>query len=269
MMDMDGTVYLGKQAIPGAFEALEALRRSGRRISFLTNNSSRTKEQYIDRLKGFDFDINEQEIYTSTLATCVYLNRYHKGESVFALATPQVQREMIEQGVRLVGVSHEDGTQDPVEGRPDIVVVAFDTTLMYARLYQACTYIWQGAKYVATHPDDFCPTDGCPMPDMGGFIALIQKTLGKLPDVTIGKPYAPMAKAVEETYGLRPEEIAMVGDRLYTDIRFGVDNGMASVLVLTGETDRKMAEESPIKPSVMLETFADVLPLLGLYGATN
>lgn len=263
-MDMDGTVYLGKQAIPGAFEALEAIRRSGRRISFLTNNSSRTKDQYIDRLKGFNFQVNEREIYTSTLATCVYLNRYHKGERVFALATPKVQREMAEQGINLVGASHEDGRQEPVQERPDVVVVAFDTSLTYDRLYQACTYIWQGAKYVATHPDDFCPTDGCPMPDMGGFIALIQKTLGKLPDVTIGKPYAPMAKAVEETYGLKPNEIAMVGDRLYTDIRFGVDNGFASVLVLTGETDRQMAEQSAIKPTVTLETFADVLPLLGL-----
>ena len=263
-MDMDGTVYLGKQAIPGAFEALTAIRRSGRKISFLTNNSSRTQEQYIERLKGFDFHIGLDEIYTSTLATCVYLNKYHKGARVFALATPQVQREMIVNGVNLVGVSHEDGTADKVDERPDIVVVAFDTTLAYARLYQACTYIWQGAKYVATHPDNFCPTDGCPMPDMGGFIAMIDKTLDKQPDVIIGKPCAPMAKAVAETYGLNPDEIAMVGDRLYTDIRFGVDNGMASVLVYTGETSHEMAAASPIKPTIALETFADILPLLGL-----
>ena len=263
-MDMDGTVYLGKQAIPGAFEALETIRRSGRRISFLTNNSSRTKEQYIERLKGFGFCINEQEIYTSTLATCVYLNEHHKGAKVFALATPKVQREMLACGVDLVGISHEDGTADPVNERPDVVVVAFDTTLAYDRLYQACTYIWQGATYVATHPDDFCPTEGCPMPDMGGFIALIQKTINRLPDVIVGKPYAPMAQAVARTYGLSPEEIAMVGDRLYTDIRFGTDNGLNSVLVLTGETTKEMAQNSPYHPTLILDTFADILPILGL-----
>ncbi|MBQ4443918.1 MAG: HAD-IIA family hydrolase [Clostridia bacterium] len=259
LMDMDGTVYIGPQKIPGAFEALETLRRNGRRICFLTNNSSRSQDQYVEHLRRYDFEASMDEVYTSALATCGYLNKHRKGAKVFALATPRVREEMRRAGVNVI-----EGYPTEREDYPDVVVVAFDTTLTYDRLYAACRYINAGAYYVATHPDNFCPAPECNMPDMGGFIAMIEKTIDRLPDVIIGKPYAPMAEAVGEKFGLRPEEIAMVGDRLYTDIRFGVDNGFAGILVMTGETTPAMLADSPIKPTLVLDTFADVLDLLDL-----
>lgn len=259
LMDMDGTVYLGPQKIPGAFEALETLRASGRQVCFLTNNSSRSQDQYVEHIARYDFAASLDEVYTSGLATCGYLNKHHKGARVFVLAPPRVQEEMRRHGVNVI-----EGTPSDRKDYPDVVVVAFDTTLTYDRLYAACRYIHAGATYVATHPDNFCPALECNMPDMGGFIALIEKTLDRLPDVIVGKPYAPMAEAVSEKFGLRPNQIAMVGDRLYTDIRFGVDNGFAGILVMTGETTPAMLAESPIRPTLVLNTFADILPLLDL-----
>ncbi len=259
LMDMDGTVYLGPQKIAGAFEALETLRRNGRKVCFLTNNSSRSQDQYVEHLRRYDFVADQSEVYTSSLATCGYLNKHHKGAKVYALATPCVREEMRRQGVNVI-----EGEPTERTDYPDVVVVAFDTTLTYDRLYAACRYINAGATYIATHPDNFCPALECNMPDMGGFIAIIQKTLDKLPDVIVGKPYHPMAEAVGEKFGLKPNEIAMVGDRLYTDVRFGVDNGFAGILVLTGETTREMLAESTVRPTLVLDTFADILPMLDL-----
>lgn len=251
LMDMDGTVYLGNNKIEGAFEALETLRKMGKRICFLTNNSSRANATYVEKLKRvYDFEASSDEVYTSSQATCEFLKNKHNGEKVFLLAPPDVRQEFIDFGIELD------------EENPDIVLICFDTTLTYDRLYKACKFINQGKLYVTTHPDNFCPAPDCPMPDVGAFIAMIEKTLGKTPDVIVGKPYIEMAEAVQAKFGLAKEEIAMVGDRLYTDIRFGVDNGFTSILVLTGETTKEMLAESEIRPSVVLNTFAEVLKLV-------
>lgn len=251
LMDMDGTVYIGDNKIPGAFESLETLRKAGKRICFLTNNSSRAQKTYIEKLKRvYDFTADENEVYTSAMATCEFLKNKHYGKKVFILAPPDVKKEFEDFGINVV------------EDDPDIVLVCFDTTLTYDKLYKACKFIYQGKYYVASHPDNFCPAPDGPMPDMGGFIACIEKTVGKLPDVIVGKPYSEMAEAVQSKFGLKKEEIAMVGDRLYTDIRFGTDNGFTSILVLTGETDREMLEQSSFKPTVVLDTFSDVLDLV-------
>lgn len=251
LMDMDGTVYLGNNKIEGAFEALDALRQMGKKICFLTNNSSRANSTYVAKLKNvYGFDASSEEVYTSGQATCEFLKNKHKDEKVFLLANEDVRREFIENGIPLD------------EENPDIVLVCFDTSLTYERLYKACKFINQGKLYVATHPDNFCPAPECPMPDVGSFIAMIEKTLGKTPDVIVGKPYNEMAEAVQAKFGMAKEEIAMVGDRLYTDIRFGVDNGFTSILVLTGETTKDMLEKSSIRPTVVLNTFADVLKFM-------
>ena len=251
LMDMDGTVYLGNNPIAGAFEALEYIRSHGRKICFLTNNSSRANITYREKLaRVFNFTANENEVYTSAQATCTFLKNKHNGKKIFLLSPPDVRREFEEFGIPL---DDED---------PDIVVLCFDTTLTYEKLYKACKFINQGKLYVATHPDNFCPDPVCPMPDVGGFIAIIEKTLGVMPDVIIGKPYEEMANAVESKFGLRKEEIAMVGDRLYTDIKFGVNNGFKSILVMTGETDEKMLAESDIKPTLVLPSFGEVLKFL-------
>lgn len=251
LMDMDGTVYLGDQKIEGAFEALDEIRKSGRQICFLTNNSSRSKRTCLKRLREvYRFDVADNELYTSLNATCELLNSQYKNKRVFTLATPDVLGELIEKGINIV------------EDDPDIVLLTFDTTLNYDRLFKFTRYLEQGKPYIATHPDDFCPSSLGKMPDIGAFMAMIKHTVGRSPDIIVGKPYSEMAKAIMHEYGLSKNEIAMVGDRLTTDILFGVNNDFMSILVLTGETTKESLIQSNIKPDLVLDTFADVLKLL-------
>ncbi len=248
LMDMDGTVYVGGRKIPGAFEALDTLRSKGKTICYVTNNSSRSNAAYVKRLEGMDVFINENELYTSAQATCQYLKDKQSGKKVFLLATEDVANEFRSYGIELT------------ETDPDVVVICFDTSLSYDRLYKACGFINAGKLYVASHPDNNCPAEGCPMPDVGSFIQMIKATLGKEPDVIIGKPYSGMAEAILSKYGcFARKEVAMVGDRLYTDILFGVDNGFNSILVLSGETNEEMLGESGIRPTLVLDSFKDIL----------
>ena len=247
LMDMDGTVYVGGRKIPGAFEALDVLREKGKSICYVTNNSSKSNPSYVARLASMGVYINENELYTSAQATCRFLSTKQKGKKVFLLATEDVANEFRSYGITLT------------ENDPDIVVICFDTSLSYDRLYRACSFINDGKLYVASHPDNNCPAEGCPMPDVGSFIQMIKATLGKEPDIIIGKPYGGMAEAIVEKYGFARKEIAMVGDRLYTDILFGVDNGFNSILVLSGETTADMLASSGIRPTLVLDSFKDIL----------
>ncbi len=251
LMDMDGTVYLGDKKIEGAFEALDKIRKNGKQICFLTNNSSRSKRTCLKRLREvYEFNVGDNELYTSLNATCELLNSQYKDKKVFTLATPDVRGELIEKGINLV------------EDDPDILLLTFDTTLSYDRLFKFTRYLEQGKPYIATHPDDFCPSNIGNMPDIGAFIAMIEHTVGRSPDIIVGKPYSEMAKAIMYEYGLSQNEIAMVGDRLTTDIFFGLNNDFMSILVLTGETTRESLAQTEIKPDLVLDTFADILKLL-------
>lgn len=247
LMDMDGTVYVGGNKIEGAFETLDILRSKGKTVCFVTNNSSRSNKTYVENLAKMDVFITPDEIYTSGEATAEFLNRKHPGKKVFLLATDDVYEEFNSFGVPL------DATD------PDIVVICFDTSLTYEKLNQACYFLYKGKTYVATHPDTNCPAPLSPMPDVGSFIALIDSAIGRKPDVIVGKPNSEMAESIISKYGFDKDEIAMVGDRLYTDIMFGVNNGFASVLVMTGETTHTMLEQSGIHPTLVLPTFKDIL----------
>lgn len=250
LMDMDGTVYLGDRLIEGAFETLETLRKKGINICFFTNNSSNSHKAYIKKLAKMGFTINDREIMTSGQVTAEYILREHKGKKVFLVGTDALYDEMKSYGVPL---SYDDA---------DIVVIGFDTTLSYDRLYRACRYLLEGKFYIATHPDFVCPAPLGDMPDVGSFIMMIEGATGRKPDIICGKPYEMSALSVEKRFNLKADEIAMVGDRLYTDIKFGINNGFMSILVLTGESDREMLARSGLKPDLVLDTFKDVLKLI-------
>ena len=247
LMDMDGTVYVGDTKIAGAMEALLELKRRGKKVLFLTNNSSKTASDYVSKLSRMGYPATENDIYSSGEATIRFLLEQRAGKKVLLLANSAVYKQFSDAGVPLV----EEGA--------DLVVVCFDTELTYEKLTAACNCIFEGKEYVVSHPDFVCPAEPHPVPDVGSFIALIEAVTGRRPDLVIGKPYETMARHIAERYGLRPEEMAMCGDRLYTDIKFAVNSGMKSVLVLTGETTKEMLEESDVRPDLVLDTFADVL----------
>ena len=240
VLDMDGTFYLGDRILPGSAAFLEAVRRTGRRYLFFTNNSSRDPQDYMEKLAAMGCPITRSQIMTSGDVTIRFLQTQYPGKRVWLAGTPSLERSFREAGISLVN-------DDPAETVPDIVVVGFDTTLTYRKLSDACTYIRNGALFLATHPDINCPTETGFIPDCGSFCAAITLSTGVKPRY-LGKPYPETVDMVLDRTGCRREKTAFVGDRLYTDTAAGVNNGAHGILVLTGESsvdDIRPGENEP------------------------
>lgn len=240
VLDMDGTVYLEDRLLPGALDFIRLLDRRGTPYVFLTNNSSRQRSQYAQRLTQLGIGVDEKRIFTSGEATAVYLGQKIPGAKVFLMGTPALEEEFKAHGFQLVNTA------------PDFVVLGFDTTLTYNRLWQLCDLVRAGYPYYATHPDNNCPIQNGYMPDIGAMIAFVEASTGRRPDEIIGKPHAPIVAALAERTQQPVERLTMVGDRLYTDIALG-QAGMMTVLVLSGETRRADVADSPFKPDFIFE----------------
>ena len=215
---------------------------------FLTNNSSRDGEHYAEKLRAMGCDAGEEAIYTSGMATCQFLNRTMPGKKVYLLGNRYLKGEFRRHGVPL--------TVD----NADVVVVGFDTTLDWAKLCRVCALVRSGIPYIATHPDYNCPTENGFVPDIGATIAYIKASTGRDPDVIIGKPHAEIVRGILERTGLTAGELAICGDRLYTDIATGVKAGILSVCVLTGEATPEEIAGSPVQPDLVFERLADLIP---------
>lgn len=235
VLDMDGTFYLGDRILDGSLEFLEKVLARGKRFLFFTNNSSKSPELYIEKLKRMDCKITRKEIMTSGDVTIAYLNRYYAGKRVYLVGTPALEDSFREAGIPLT------------EEEPDIVVVGFDTTLTYRKLERACTFIREGALFLATHMDINCPTEDGFIPDCGAMCRLISYSTGVEPRF-LGKPEEETLQMILQQTGCRKEHVAFVGDRLYTDVATGVKNGARGILVLSGETKAEDLEKSEIQP---------------------
>ena len=246
LLDLDGTLYMGERPIPGAARFVQDARAAGRRLLFLTNNSSRSAADWAAKLGRLGFNATADEVFSSGRATALYLARTAPGKRVYLLGTDALRGELAEQGVACA----DDGAE--------IVVVGFDTGLTYARLTRACRYLLDGLPFIATHPDRVCPTEDGPIPDAGSFLALIEAATGRRPDVIIGKPNQPLIDGALERLRLRPQEVAMVGDRLYTDMAMARAAGLTAVLVLSGETTPAMLERlaPEARPDIVIASVA-------------
>lgn len=250
VLDMDGTFYLGENRIPGSLEFLEKVRETGRDFLFFTNNSSRTPENYIEKLARMDCPIDRSRIMTSGDVTIRYLNTWHRGQSVYLMGTESLRRSFIEAGVQLA----EDE-------QPDVVVAAFDMELTYHKLERACTYLRRGAQFLATHMDVNCPTADGFIPDCGAFCAAIELSTGRKPRY-LGKPSPETVDMILSATGYRREEVAFVGDRLYTDVATGVKNGAMGLLVLSGETTLDDLKTSPTQPHGVFQNLGELAQYL-------
>lgn len=248
VLDMDGTFYLSSNIIEGSLEFLEAVKKSGKRAVFFTNNSSKNKTGYIEKLAGMNCCITEKEIMTSGDVTIEFLKRERPGKKVYLLGTPELEESFVNNGIILT-----DGSE-----KCDITVVGFDMTLTYEKLERACTHIRNGAEFIATHPDINCPTSDGFIPDCGAFIAAISLSTGVSPKI-LGKPYAETAEMISRVYGVDKSKIAFVGDRLYTDVACGVKNGSVGILVLSGETKRDDLEKSDIRPDFVYDRLVSMV----------
>lgn len=249
VLDMDGTFYLGDRIIDGSLEFLETVKSTGRNYIFFTNNSSKTPSVYVDKLAKMNCHITEQEVMTSGDVTINYLNTCCKGQSVYLVGTPVLEQSFRDGGIKLVTES------------PELVVVAFDTTLTYEKLERACTFIREGATFLATHLDINCPTEQGFIPDCGSMCALVSLSTGQEPKY-LGKPFAETVELVLEKTGYKRNEIAFVGDRLYTDVATGVNNDAKGFLVLTGETKLSDVENSDIEPDAIFFSLKDIADYL-------
>lgn len=250
LLDMDGTIYLGNRLIEGTLEFLDAVLRSGRDFYFLTNNSSKSAAYYVRKLAAMGISVPAQKVLTSGRATGHYLLREHAGKRVFLLGNEELTSEMNDMGIALCKKDAQ------------VVVVGFDTTLTYASMTQVCDYVRAGLPYIATHPDYNCPTQDGFIPDIGAILAFIEASAGRRPDVIVGKPHGEIVRYAMEQTGFSAGELAICGDRLYTDIRTGADHGLASILVFTGEATREELALSPIQPTFATERLSDLTAYL-------
>lgn len=236
-LDMDGTIYLGKTLFPFTKAFLAQMSENGIGYSFLTNNPSLSVEDYLKKLSDLGIEASEENMYTTSLAAIDYIKaNYPHAKRLFMLGTPS----MVSQFEKAGFISCADSSDDV----PDVLVVAFDRTLEYSRLCRAAWWASQGVPYVATNPDRVCPTDQkTVLVDCGSICKCIAHATGRKPDITLGKPDPNMLKGILDRHGLNPDEIAMVGDRIYTDTAMAHNAGAFGVLVLSGETTLETAEK--------------------------
>jgi NagD protein len=250
-LDMDGTIYRGKTLFESTEPFLSLLNELGLGYTFLTNNPSRSITDYLEHLHEIGIVATKGQLYTSTLATIEYLREEcPQITRLFVLGTPSMCEEFAAGGFELL--------PDSPAAEPDAVVVGFDTTLSYERLCRAAWWISRGKPYFATNPDRVCPTDQPTLlVDCGSICAALETATGRKPAAVLGKPDPAMIRGILHQHSLQPRELAMVGDRLYTDMAMARKAGVLGVLVLTGETTAEQAAQASPAPDLVAPSLAE------------
>ena len=249
LFDLDGTIYLGNALLPGAQRTIAELRAAGRRTIFLSNNPTRTRQQYADRLDRFGIPTPVEDIVNSSFVMVRWLLKHAPHACLYVVGEEPLQNELREAGFCL----------SERAGEIDIVVASFDRTFIYHKLQVAFDAIGAGARLVATNGDRYCPVPGGGQPDAAAMIAAIEACTGARCDPIVGKPSPIMVATVMSMLDLPPERCIMVGDRLETDIKMGIAAGMATGLVLTGDATREKLAASGLQPTLVLERIDELL----------
>lgn len=251
LLDMDGTLYLGDEVFDGAIDFIHTIKATGREYIYLTNNSSRAGTDYIDRLRRLGFPCERENVFTSGMATAMFLNDRFPGVAVYPVGTPAFLNELQSYGISF-------GDDDSVS----VVCVGFDTTLTYEKLDKAVHYLRRGAAFVAANPDWVCPMPaGEVLPDCGSICALLTAASGVKPEY-IGKPNRNMVDIISKQTGVPNKNICCVGDRLYTDIAVAQNAGAVSVCVLSGESTQADIDAAERKPDYVLKDVAQLAEIL-------
>lgn len=236
-LDMDGTIYMGSNLFPFTIDFLQKLTDNGIGYSFLTNNPTKSIADYLDKLGKMGIKATEENMYTTSLAAIDYIkSHYPEAGRLYLLGTPSMVSQFEKAGYTAC-------SDDPAD-IPEVLVGSFDMTLTYSRLCRAAWWASQGIPYIATNPDRVCPTnEKTVLVDCGSICKCIEHATGRRPDITLGKPDPNMLTGIMERHSLKAEEIAMVGDRIYTDTAMAHNAGAFGVLVLSGETTIETALE--------------------------
>ena len=247
---MDGTIYLDKTLFPDTLPFLSAVKEKGARYLFLTNNSSKSVKKYVEKLASMGIAATEEDFLTSTDATIVYLKaNYAPDTKMYVFGTESFREQLEAAGIRTVTTPDEDVR---------VLVMGFDTELAFSKLEDACILLGKGVDYIATNPDYVCPTWYGSVPDCGSIAGILKTATGRMPRF-IGKPHPEMIYLALDKTGCTKEDAMMIGDRVYTDIASGVNAGIDTVLVLSGEGTVADAEASDTKPTYIMDGIGDVL----------
>lgn len=242
LFDMDGTLYLGNRLFSFTNELLKTIRQKGANYLFMTNNSSKSVLDYVKKLENLGVKATKDDFLTSSQATAYYLNNNHKGANFYVCGTESFKDELMASGFTV--------TEDLNE--VDVIVMGFDTELTFKKLEDVSRLLLtRDIPYIATNPDLVCPTEFGSVPDCGSVSIMLKNATGKEP-IFIGKPSPLMPILAMEKMGVLPTETAVVGDRIYTDIKSGINAGAHSILVMSGETTNEILNASDVKPELVL-----------------
>jgi arabinose operon protein AraL len=253
IFDLDGTVYRGDQLIPGARDTIEWLRHHSHPIVFVSNKPLQSRADYATKLTRLDVPTRSDEVINSSLVLVRYLSREMPAATVFAVGEPPLLEELTTAGFRL--------SENPDE--IEVVIASFDRTFDYRKLNIAFQALRQGARFLATNADATCPVAGGEIPDAGAVIGALEGCSKREVELVVGKPSPLIVEVALEQLGRPANECLMVGDRVETDILMGHQAGMATVLVLTGVTQRAALANAPAQPDYVLESIAEIPRLLG------
>ena len=249
LFDMDGTLYIGDRLFDFTEELLSSIKRAGKKYLFITNNSSKSVNAYVEKLARLGIKAANDDFLTSSQATAWYLKRNYPGKRLYVCGTQSLKAELRENGFEI--------TEDTEKA--ECIVMGFDTELTFKKLEDVskmlCT---RNLPYIATNPDYACPTEYGSVPDCGSVCDMIYNAAGKRPFV-IGKPSPLMIQLAMEKAGCTPLETAVIGDRIYTDIKSGLNAGALSVLVMSGETTPEILANSEDKPDIVLENAGEMM----------
>ncbi|MEX2170296.1 MAG: HAD-IIA family hydrolase [Pirellulales bacterium] len=250
VLDMDGTIYLGGTLFSATRPFLALLAELGIGYTFITNNNSRSRAEYVAHLQQMGIAATPEDVFTSAHATIHHLREHLPGvERLFVLGTSGLEDDLLVAGFKID------------DERPEAVIVGYDSTLAFDGLARCGYWIAQRLPYVATHPDRVCPTDEpLVLPDCGAVCALLESATGRRPDAIPGKPSPQMLLGILHSAGYSPGDTMMVGDRVYTDIRMAKDTGVCAVLTLTGEAKPEhLAQlDSHERPDLVVADLADL-----------
>lgn len=257
LLDMDGTIYLDNQIFDGTIDFLNYVKDIGGRYVFLSNNSSRGTEKYIEKLAGMGIKAVESDFLTSTDATIRELKKNYFQDVLYVCGTESLKAQLIDAGIRIGDFDLNNPISDTAD-KITMLLLGYDTELNYEKLEKCCILLNRNVKYMATHPDMLCPTWYGYAPDCGSVIEMLKTATGREP-IVIGKPKPDMALLAMEKFGFSKDETCLIGDRVYTDIACGVNAGVDTILVLSGEGTVSDTEKYGVKPTWIFDNIKSVL----------
>ena len=239
LLDMDGTIYLDDDLFDGTIDFLNYVKSVGGKYMFLTNNSSKSVNAYVEKLARIGIESTAEDFLTSTDATILYIKEKMQGRKFYSFGTRSFTQQLAEAGIDVTTELSDD---------IDAIVMGNDNELNFKKLEDACILLGRGVEYIATNPDWVCPTSFGYVPDCGSVAEMLWRATGKRPHF-IGKPRPEMILLSMNKFGYTPEETVMIGDRMYTDIASGYNAGVDTIFVLSGEGTMADVEASEFKPT--------------------